>query len=114
LPFGDNDVVYELAGNGKPHEHPLQLRAAKIQNFLGLVQEWELGGFGIYKYDDILGDGLTVFVQEISRALGVESRCPVITPFEKAHYLLPPEFRAWITNHSDWESETLIGFAPEK
>jgi hypothetical protein len=40
LPFGVNDVVYELAGNGKPYEHPLQLRAADLE-FTGTMIFWE-------------------------------------------------------------------------
>lgn len=105
-----NDVVYELAGDGRPYDHPLQLRSAKIKNFLGLVQQWELGGFGLFRFDDILGNGLPGFIREISRALGAESQCPDVPPFEKARHDLPPEFREWVTNHGDWETERLVGF----
>jgi hypothetical protein len=112
LPFAINDVVYELAGYDKPYDHPLQLRAAKLQNFLSVVQHWDLGGFALIRYEDILGDGLTAFVEELSRALQVKSQCPILPPFDKPPYSIPEEFRAWITDHSDWELESLLGYEP--
>lgn len=113
LPFAADDVVYELAGKGTPYEHPLQLRAAKIKNFLGLVQKWELGGFGLVRYEDLLGERLATFVWSISQAFGEESRCPQLLPFTKPRYAIKSDFRTWITEHSDWVLESLIGYSPE-
>jgi hypothetical protein len=93
----------------------LQLRAAKIQNFLGLVQEWELGGFGLIRYEDnLLGDGVSAVVEQISQALQVTAKCPPLAPFDKKAYNLTDEFRDWITTHSAWDLESILGYAPRR
>jgi hypothetical protein len=113
LPFSVNDVVYELRPNGQPYEHPLQLRAAKIENFLSVVDEWELGGFGVLQYEDLQGPGLETAIQRISVALNMEAVCGNLPIKSKKMYSLPVQFRDWVTEHADWAQEARIGYSPD-
>jgi hypothetical protein len=113
LPWSVNDVVYELRPDGQPYEHPLQLRAAKIENFLGVVDEWELGGFGVLQYEELLLPRLETVIQQISVALKREADCGELPTSSKKRYSLPVEFRYWVKEHADWAQESRIGYSPD-
>ena len=144
LPASANDVVYELRrdrpnnsklgdiynddndyGNSdlgnptryKPYQHPLELRAAKIRNFLGVPKYWKLGGFVSVRYESIVRDGAAIFVEELSKILDVpKPQCPSADgsqPKQRPPRALDPKFTRWITQHTDWEEESRIGYAPE-
>lgn len=116
LPFAANDPVYDKnTTNGKPFENLLQLRAMKVKNFLSIPERWELAGIGFIQYDSLLGNGLKPLVEDISRALGINSNdndiaCPSLPHFEKSPYNLTVGFRDWITNSALWDVESLIGY----
>jgi hypothetical protein len=116
LPFAVNDAVYELKLSTEPFEHPLALRAAKIRNLINIVQAWDLGGFAVVKYEDVLGGSdnnstnLIALVQQIANALGIQSQCPPHKELTKEPYTLPEEFAKWVGDHTDWEAESLIGY----
>jgi hypothetical protein len=113
LPWSVNNVVYELRPNGQPYEHPLQLRAAKIENALGVVDEWELGGFGVLQYEDLLRPRLETVIQQIAVALNKEAVCGELPIISKKMYSLPVEFRYWVKEHADWAQEARIGYSPD-
>ena len=117
LPFGVNNAVYELKLDTLPFEHPLALRAAKIRNLLHQVQAWDLGGFAVIRYEDILGgsgnniSNLNALVQHVADALGTESECPPHKSLSKKPYVLPEGFAKWVGDHTDWEIESRVGYA---
>jgi hypothetical protein len=117
LPFEADEVVYELNTNGEPFENPMQLRAAKISNFLNLKNEWNLGGFVAMRYEDTLGDNSTGaafldnIVGQIAEAIKVESECPKLTIFQKEPYTISEGFVSWIINHADWRVEKHLGYS---
>ena len=116
LPASVNDPIYELQFNRTPYDHPLQLRAAKIQNMLNLDQRWELGGFGWIRYEDLVGQGLAKVIQQLSANTGHEAKCQQ-TPFPfmpKPPYNLPIDFQNWITEHTDWFADARIGYSSVK
>eukprot|EP00980_Cylindrotheca_fusiformis_P004497 scaffold961_cov122-Cylindrotheca_fusiformis.AAC.5 len=114
LPFEVDEVVYELDIDGMAFQDIMQLRAAKINNFLNLVHDWSLAGFVAVRYDDIIGDKIGTFVGDIESALQVESSCPNIKPFYRKSYTLPNEFTAWISDRADWRVESRVGFDLER
>lgn len=116
LPFAVNDAFYELQLDTKPFDSPLALRNAKIRNLLNLGQAWDLGGFAVIKYEDILGGSdhnstnLRSLVEQIAQVLGIESQCPPHQSLAKAPYVLPEEFAKWVGDHTDWEVESRLGY----
>jgi hypothetical protein len=115
LPFDVNHVVYELQSDGEAFNNPLALRAAKIRNILGLAEVWDLGGFVVVRYEDLLdandnGAMLTTLVTELEKMLDVSSHCQPHRNATKSPYSLPNEFVEWIGQHAQWETEGYLGY----
>lgn len=119
LPLGVNDVVYELNRTGVPFAHPLELRSAKLQNGLNLPNHWDLGGFALLRYEDLLngmdnGTILAGLVEDLARALGTtgsNSTCPEHTVLPKVPYTLNPNYTQWINEYADWKVEGRLGYS---
>lgn len=111
LPCDTHNPIYEHNPvDGRPFENLLQLRAAKVRNFLSLPERWEMAGIGFLQYDSLLGNGLPSLTEEIGRTLGIPNSCPTLVPFEKSSYNISNDFRDWITEAAEWDVERLIGF----
>jgi len=115
LPLDVNNVVYELQLNGQAFDHPLALRARKIQNILKLPHVWDLGGFTVLRYEDLLnsndnGAMLEGLVKDLEGVLGIKSHCRPHERLIKKPYSLPTEFMDWIDEHAIWEIEQRIGY----
>lgn len=117
LPFDVNDAIYELeSSTGEAYKDPLSLRVAKIKNCLGLVESWDLGGFAVVRYEDVLGGipdtdaQLNALVADLERLLGKTSNCPPHESIVKKPYSIPEDFAEWISNHTDWETEKYLGY----
>ena len=144
LPFDINDVVYEQRRRPRqspqkqgqkttasslpiiPYNHPMELRGDKIHNFLQIVQNWDVGGFGVIRYEDLVGaNRLHDVVIQISNKLkiaisatGDSRQCQQSDDdTEESHHEarreIPNEFKHWITNHTDWNLEAVVGYFPE-
>lgn len=127
LPLDANNVVYELdekegedGGIFVPYRHPLQLRAAKLLNFLNVERQWDLGGFGIIPYEKLLDGrteteaaargGLNLIMQKLSSVLKSDCECDAYEQYVKGPYRLPDEYHAWISDHASWDIERLVGY----
>jgi hypothetical protein len=109
-----NDPVYEQnRNNGKPFENLLQLRAKKIQNILDIPLLWNVSSFAVIPYELLL-DELELLLNQISTTAAIAQKCQTTYPFTKANYLLEKQFQEWITTHTDWTMESLIGFKQKR
>jgi hypothetical protein len=116
LPYSINDAIYELQGSGEPFAHPLALRAAKIKKTLELPNLWDLGGFVLIRYEDVLNGkdnatNLNGLVAEMAQILGVPSNCPAPKLIAKTPHVLADDFVTWIGEHADWEVEQRVGYS---
>jgi hypothetical protein len=124
---------YNGNNSGLPYDHLLQLRAAKIVNWvLELPLLMRLGGFLVVRYEDVLERGNEFVMQQVASILnGVEDAdtaassngppprfaptCSLTGP--QPHRIgkrqIPPEFRAWINQHMNVEIEKLVGYSPD-
>jgi hypothetical protein len=108
-----NDPVYEKKNaDGRPFSNILELRAAKIKNFLSIPSFWQLSNFAVIQYESLLEkDGIPSLIQQINRLLGTnESKCPNLPAFRKEPYRIPNEFREWIAKETIWDLEYLVGY----
>jgi hypothetical protein len=123
--YGDN--------TGSPYDHLLQLRAAKIVNWvLELPLLMRLGGFLVVRYEDVLERGNAFVMHQVASILNgdeeadttplsngpsqrVAPTCSLTGP--QPHRIgkrqIPPEFRAWVNQHMNVEIERLVGYSPE-
>ena len=113
LIFSGHEPIYELnADTERPFEHPLQLRAAKIRNYLNVPKKWELGGFLTVTNEEIDINGAGSFIDQVSQIVGLEPKCRAEPPANKQGYELDPEWAEWITQHADWSQEARLGYTP--
>jgi len=138
----DDPVYEHRPSNGSVYNHGLELRADKIKNFLDIPNQWQLGGFTTARYEDLLNeDNMRQLMETIADAFGVVPVCNLTvvsstdadignetalpstpgrgeqTSYKSGggghhHHDLNPDFENWITKHTDWETETRIGYKP--
>jgi hypothetical protein len=105
-----NDPVYEMKIDGKPFANLLQLRAAKIKNFLRIPAMWDVAGFAVIKYETLVTD-IESLLRRVGSTVSQKNRCSKTPlPFQKTPYHLPDSFRQWIRYQTDWSIDKLVGY----
>jgi len=122
--------VYELLrdGSGKPFDDLLQLRSAKIVNFLLELPmlygnadprsgESRLGGYAAARYEDLVRNGTRFLLEQIATMMGMQGLPDGCNPSpggKDDKYLrrrhIPDDFRQWIDLHLDRDVERLLGY----
>lgn len=110
LPFNGNNPTYELDGNGKPFNHPLELRTAKIKDFLEIPNKWDLGGFMILQYEEVNMKGYGLLLDAVAEIVGMEPSCVPGPPLCQASKKLDSNWTKWIDEHADWKTEGRVGY----
>lgn len=104
---------YEMRhdGSGEPYNNILELRTAKIHNFLG-VKSWPwVSDVLVIQYEQLLTEGTAFLVGELEKATGLTATCKPQPPQpERAKRQMDQEFVDYLTEHIDWEAEKLIGY----
>ena len=111
LPFSGTHPIYELRSDGTPFKHPLELRAAKIRDFLDIPNHWNLGGFMTLQHEDINMKGSAFLLEQVSKIVGMKPSCEPDPPKRQKLKQLNPEWTAWISEHADWEAEASVGYS---
>jgi len=112
--FSGHKPIYELKqdGSGEPFSSILEMRAAKIRNFLSL-KEWKWISNSIpVQYEKLLSDGTDFLLTQIEEELGIKRQCKAVPPQNRKKRQLPPDYVKWMTENVDWESEGLIEYEP--
>ena len=112
LPFNVQNPIYELDENGKPFSHPLELRAAKIKDFLDIPKHWDLGGFIQTQYEELNAKGNAFLLEQVSKIVGMKPECQPDPPKNHEVEKLESDWIDWITKHADWETEKMVGYEP--
>jgi len=122
------EPVYELRGNnGTPYDHLLQLRSDKIVNWiLQLSLLVRIGGLLVVRYEDLVQNGTESMLLQIAsmlasdgsdeKAEGGRQQLPAgcqptpPQPERLGRRPIPDDFRDWINQHVNVETERLIGY----
>jgi hypothetical protein len=112
LPFNGNNPIYEMNGKGKPFKHPLELRTAKIKDFLDIPNKWDVGGFMILQHEEINMKGYGSLLDAVAKIVGMEPLCVPGPPLRQASKKLDANWTKWINEHADWETESRVGYEP--
>jgi hypothetical protein len=97
-------------GSGIPFASILELRAAKIDNFLSTQEYPGVQDLWIVPYEQVLRDGTWNFIQRLERATGVTAQCIPSPPQNRRKRKLDPEMIEYVLSHVDWEAEHRIGY----
>merc|ERR1712183_1191243 len=113
--MGGTKPIYEMRhdGSGEPYNNILELRAAKIHNFLSVNQwPWIADDLIVVQYEELLGKGTQFLLDEIERLVGVKPVCDAQPPQpNRKKRKLDQGLVDYLTEHMDWEAEKLIGYS---
>jgi len=112
LPYNAHRPIYEFDKNGKPFSHPLELRAAKIRDFLDIPNKWDLGGFIKLQHEEVNMKGAAFLLEQVSKIVGMKPECNPDPPMKQEGKELENDWSDWITKHTDWEAEKMVGYQP--
>ena len=101
-------------GSGLPFENILELRSAKIRNFLKVALYSNVKGFHPIRYEDMVQNGTEGLIRAIEKDLNVTAKCkPIKGEFDKGTRPLMIDYVDYMKRHVDWENEALIGYDSE-
>lgn len=111
--FSGNLPRYELKENGRPYASILEMRAAKIKNFLS-IKDWDwIMHVHVEQYERLLQEGTSHLLDYITSITGVSANCTPIPPQIRSHkQSLDPDYINWMNHNVDWNTEELIGYIP--
>lgn len=116
LRFSEDTPFYEMRpdGSGQPFGNIMEMRAAKIQNFLD-VQDYEgVASVWAVQYEYLLQRGTEHLIKRVSEWTGIEPQCDPYPPQLRRERPFEPEFVEYVTKHLNWTAENLIGFGKYK
>ena len=107
---------YELRqdGSGEPFDNIMEMRAAKIRNFLAVKDYEGVADLWVNKYEYLLKVGTQRMLDEISELTGVPYKCMPSPPQDRPKRPLSPDFVEYVNKHLDWSAEQLIGYSKQE
>jgi hypothetical protein len=110
LPFNADNPIYEMDANGKPFGNPLELRTAKIRNFMDIPKIWDVGGFMTLQHEDVNSKGSGFLLEQVGKIVGIQPSCEPDPPKNQGSKELDSDWAEWISANADWEAEGLLGY----
>lgn len=108
---------YELLpdGSGRAFNSIIDLRAAKIENFLSVAEYDFVSRLLLVRYEDLKFGGTEVLLREIETETGVKANCRATPAQSEDKVLTLPEGQiGWLNEFVNWEVENLIGYLREE
>jgi hypothetical protein len=115
LHFSENQPFYELQqdGSGKPFQNIMEMRAAKIRNFLEVKQYPGVADVWVTQYEYLLKEGTKELLDSISEWTGLKYNCDPYPPQTRKKRPLTREYAKFLNKNLDWNTEGLIGYRQE-
>jgi len=111
--FSGHQPLYELRndGSGEPFDSILELRTAKIKNFMGVKEYPFVHDAWNLKYEDLILEGTAELLRKVEEVTGVKANCEASPP-QKNRWKrsLDPMFVKYLNDHLDWDVERSIGY----
>ena len=115
--YSEHQPFYEMRndGSGEPYDNVLQMRAAKIYNFLDTVSFPWVEDTWVLRYEDLLKEGTQHLIESIEKVTGVKANCTASPPQNRKKREIDPDLREYLLNEKnvDWKAEKLIGYEKE-
>lgn len=105
--------MYELNhdGSGEPYPSIVDLRRAKILNFLSMTGMKGVKSFHPYRYEDMSRYGTSSILRTLEKATGKKAKCE---PYPATGYIKHKPVKAdyidWMNENVDWDVEEMIGY----
>jgi hypothetical protein len=104
--------IYELKqdGSGEPFDSIIELRAAKIVNFLETKDYPRVADTWPVHYEYLLEKGTKQILDKIAKVTGIPYKCDPFPVQKRRKRQLPKDFMDYVDAHVDWTIEELIGY----
>jgi hypothetical protein len=114
--YSEHQPFYELKqdGSGKPFANIMEMRAAKIRNFLEVREYVGIADVWTIQYEYLLSKGTDHLLTKIEEWTGVKRQCVAYEPQSRRKRPLSRTFAKYINQHLDWSAEGLIGYTQEE
>lgn len=106
--FSQHQPFYEMRVNdrkGRPYKNILEMRAAKILNFMESSKYSNVEGFWHYQYEELLKTGTKELIENIERATGKKrhpKKCVIYEPQNRRVRRMDPKFFDYMTGESEY------------
>lgn len=114
LRFSENQPFYEHYPNGTAYRNIMELRTAKIRNFVEDIIDYDfIHDVWLLQYEQLLQDGTEALLRKIEGIVGFNRTCEAFAPQPSRRVRnISRAFQRHVTKYLDWETEALIGYAP--
>ena len=101
---------YELkpGGSGQAFDSILELRSAKIRNFLETKDYPKVADVWPVQYEYLLARGTKQMLDKITQVTGVEYKCNPFPTQHRSKRTLSKAFVQYVDTHLDWDTEALV------
>lgn len=111
--YSERQPFYELRqdGSGEPFDSIVDLRAAKIRNFLLTAEYDRVSALWILRYEDLIKEGTARLIEKLEMVTGQTATCePFEAQGDKHRRQLDLKMIQWLMKRVDWDAEALIGY----
>lgn len=111
--YSEHQPFYEMKydGSGEPFDNILDMRAAKIRNFLSTKEYVGVNKFWTIQYEALVASGTQHIIQEIESLTGETARCDPSPPqTNRKRRKIKPGLMQYLMINLDWEAENLVGY----
>jgi hypothetical protein len=112
LRFSEDTPFYEMKpnSNGEPFANIMEMRTAKIKNFLSVQEYPGVAAVWAVQYEYLLQRGTQHLLDRVSEWTGIEPKCEAYEPQLRRERPFEAGFVKHITDNIDWETEAKIGY----
>ena len=116
LRFSEDTPIYEhrIDHSGLPYDNIMEMRAAKIENFLQVQDYPGISAVWAVQYEYLLQRGTEHLIQRVAEWTGIEPKCDPYPPQLRRERPFEAEFVNYVTEHLNWTAESLIGYGKYK
>ncbi len=111
--YSEHQPFYEMKndGSGEPYSNILDMRAAKIHNFLSTQFYDAVTELWILQYEEVVRKGTEEIILKIEEITGTKASCTANPPQNRKHRNIDRGLMEYLVNNVDWEAEELVGYS---
>lgn len=112
IEFSEHQPFYEMQqdGSGKPFANIMEMRSAKIHNFLDVKNYVGVADVWTIQYEYLLSKGTEELLSAIEEVTGIRRKCKAVGPQVRKVRNMSRSFAKFLNQHLDWNAEGLIGY----
>lgn len=108
--YSEHQPFYELKSDGTPYKNIMEMRAAKIRNFMTVRDYVGVADFWAIQYEYLLMNGTDYLISKLEEWTGVKRQCQVYPTQNRRKRPFQRDFAEFVNKNLDWSAEGLIGY----